>query len=324
MNIPPGAGRLLRQCGTALYITGISLAGFADGADEVLVEPAAFSGRGADSCLKCHDEDDDFPVMSIFATRHGLRSDERSPFAGLQCESCHGPGGDHARKVHPDQSQAPIISFKHDSPFAAAIQDQSCLQCHADHSRSSWLGSAHEQYEVMCAQCNQVHVRHEPVLQAERQAEVCFDCHKKQRSELMRSSVHPVRAGNMTCSNCHDAHDSWTDGLLIRTTLNETCFECHAEKRGPFLWEHAPVAEDCSICHTPHGSNHDALLTKRPPLLCQQCHSQAGHPSFPWDGGGLPVGTQTVKRQFILGQSCANCHSMVHGSNHPSGVKLMR
>ena len=22
--------------------------------------------------------------------------------------------------------------------------------------------------------------------------------------------------------------------------------------------------------------------------------------------------------------SCANCHSQVHGSNHPSGVKLMR
>ena len=28
--------------------------------------------------------------------------------------------------------------------------------------------------------------------------------------------------------------------------------------------------------------------------------------------------------RFLLGSSCLNCHSQVHGSNHPSGVKLMR
>jgi len=26
----------------------------------------------------------------------------------------------------------------------------------------------------------------------------------------------------------------------------------------------------------------------------------------------------------VLGQNCLNCHSQVHGSNHPSGSKLMR
>ena len=38
--------------------------------------------------------------------------------------------------------------------------------------------------------------------------------------------------------------------------LNDTCYDCHAEFRGPYLWEHAPVPEDCSNCHDPHGSNH--------------------------------------------------------------------
>jgi hypothetical protein len=26
----------------------------------------------------------------------------------------------------------------------------------------------------------------------------------------------------------------------------------------------------------------------------------------------------------VFGQSCLNCHSKVHGSNHPSGLYLMR
>jgi DmsE family decaheme c-type cytochrome len=286
--------------------------------------PAEYTKRGADTCLKCHDEDGAFPVMSIFETPHGLQADERTPLAGLQCEACHGPGGDHGKKVRPDERQAPILNFKDDSTFTPAVQDQMCLNCHSDHSRSSWVGSTHEQNEVMCSDCHQVHAQHDSVLVKEEQPEVCYDCHIKQRSEMMRSSVHPVRFGILTCSDCHDAHDSWTDKLLVENTLNETCYKCHAEKRGPFLWEHAPAAEDCGSCHTPHGSNHIALLKKRPPLLCQECHSQAGHPSLDWDAGGLPGGPDPFSQQFLLGRSCLNCHTQVHGSNHPSGIKLMR
>jgi DmsE family decaheme c-type cytochrome len=109
--------------------------------------------------------------------------------------------------------------------------------------------------------------------------------------------------------------------LLIKPTLNETCYTCHAEKRGPVLWEHAPVAENCANCHTPHGSINPTLLVKRPPLLCQSCHSQAGHPSVARTGAGLPGGNPSG---FLLSGSCVNCHSAVHGSNDPSGVKLMR
>ena len=108
---------------------------------------------------------------------------------------------------------------------------------------------------------------------------------------------------------------------LARQTLNDTCFACHAEKRGPYLWEHAPVAEDCGNCHDPHGSNHPGMLSLRGPMLCQGCHSQAGHPSVAADSSGLPEGTPSG---YLLGQNCMNCHNAVHGSNHPSGSRLMR
>jgi DmsE family decaheme c-type cytochrome len=127
----------------------------------------------------------------------------------------------------------------------------------------------------------------------------------------------------MACSDCHAPHGSSGPAMLAKSTLNQTCTSCHAEKRGPMLWEHAPVAEDCSLCHNAHGSVRPALLTKSPPLLCQQCHEPAGHPSVPRTGNGLPAngGTGAI---FVVAGSCTNCHSQVHGSNHPSGAKLMR
>jgi DmsE family decaheme c-type cytochrome len=153
------------------------------------------------------------------------------------------------------------------------------------------------------------------------QQEACFGCHQERRADTFRNSNHPLRFGEMSCGDCHDPHAGDHDFLLREATVNLTCYTCHAEKRGPFLWEHAPASEDCTLCHRPHGSNHDAMLTKRPPLLCQQCHSPAGHPSVAYTSE--VVGNELDNR-FLLGRACLNCHSEVHGSNHPSGVTLHR
>lgn len=280
-----------------------------------------YTKKGADTCLKCHDEDSEFPVFSIFKTKHAQPADERTPFAQLQCESCHGPGGKHAKKVRKGKPQAPIINFGDKSSLLPEEQNRICLDCHENRSRIAWKGSAHENEDIACANCHKIHASKDAVLVRKEQPEVCFKCHLKERAEFYKPSVHPVRFGQITCTECHNTHGSITDSLLARPTLNETCYTCHAEKRGPLLWEHAPVPEDCTLCHTPHGSIHPALLTKRPPLLCQQCHSQAGHPSVAQTTDGLPGGTPSG---FLLVGGCLNCHSQVHGSNHPSGVKLMR
>ncbi len=160
-----------------------------------------------------------------------------------------------------------------------------------------------------------------PVLATATQADVCFDCHQQQRTQSMKPYSHAVRQGKMDCTSCHSPHGDTPERLLAGTTVNGTCYDCHAETRGPYLWEHAPVTEDCGNCHNPHGSNYPGMLTMRAPMLCQSCHSQDGHPSLPQDERGLPANTPS---SLLLGQSCMNCHDQVHGSNHPSGSKLMR
>jgi DmsE family decaheme c-type cytochrome len=282
---------------------------------------AAYSPQGADTCLMCHGQGSQFQVVPIFMTKHGSRTDPEAPFANLQCESCHGPSNEHFAGMMRGQIIAPQITFGTDSEASVEDQNGACLGCHQDHASFGWFGSAHEGSGVACVSCHQIHVSRDPVFEPLTQQETCFQCHTDKRSDTVRASSHPLRFGSMDCSDCHNVHEGSGDFLLSKGTVNDTCYACHAEKRGPMLWEHAPVTEDCSLCHRPHGSNHPALLTQRPPLLCQQCHSRAGHPSVAYTSDEID---DDFNNRFLLSRSCTNCHFQVHGSNHPSGVYLTK
>ena len=287
-----------------------------------------FAVGGVATCIECHDETEEHPVLSIFKTRHATVSDPSTPFANANaCQVCHGPSAAH---VEDPNTSLPGVVFGDERP--AAAQNAACMQCHAGASRMNWGGSVHESREVSCTACHSLHAEQDAVLrndleplalsQRKTQAEVCFQCHQEQRAEIQRVSSHPIRQGTMTCSDCHNPHGSAGPHSLNQLTLNEQCYECHAEKRGPFLWEHGPVREDCSTCHTPHGSVQNALLSSRQPFLCQECHLGTRHVSTNYNGTGL-IANGGVEEK-LLGQSCTNCHSEIHGSNHPSGVRWTR
>ena len=288
-----------------------------------------YTEKGADTCLMCHTEAWPYPVFPIFKTKHAVRADARTPFAlhpdarmsaaGRQCEACHGPGAKHAASGDKNA----INNFKATSFLSPGERNKFCLECHRGNARTGWIGSTHENNNLACSNCHKIHAERDPVRVTASQPEVCYTCHKKQRADFAKPSAHPVRFGKIACSECHSPHGSNATAMLAKPTVNQTCYTCHAEKRGPFLWEHAPVAEDCTLCHTPHGGVHQALLKKNAPLLCQQCHTVAGHPSVARTNAALPGGGAGGSA-FLLAGSCLNCHSQIHGSNHPSGVKLMR
>ena len=285
-------------------------------------EPVTYSKSGADTCLNCHD---DQVTLSVFHTKHGRPSDPRTPFGEgqLQCEACHGPGGNHTKRVKRGEERPPVIRFTADSATPVAVQNGMCLGCHQDSMATDWHLGPHAASDVSCAACHDSHASNDLVLSKRTQADVCYDCHVAERTQFTKPYAHPVRQGQLACSDCHTPHGSTSEGQLVRATLNDTCYECHADKRGPFLWEHAPVPEDCSNCHSPHGATNPGMLTARGPLLCQSCHSQAGHPSFSYGPSNLPGGGGPPVSALALG-NCMNCHSQVHGSNHPSGATLTR
>ncbi|RLA31131.1 MAG: cystathionine beta-synthase [Gammaproteobacteria bacterium] len=273
---------------------------------------------GADQCLGCHNDE---RMLLIFRTPHGQGADANAPFASLQCESCHGSGGDHAGKKNVGAGHAVITTFGTEDGTLPEQQNAVCLDCHTSDVGMPWSGSMHERNDIACANCHSVHMPNDPVTSMNTQAEVCYDCHAAQKADSMKPYVHPLRFDLMTCSSCHNPHHSTGDALLKRDTVNELCWSCHTDLKGPFLFEHAPASEDCALCHRPHGSIHPALLNQRPPLLCQSCHSQSGHPSLSITPNSLPGNSPSP---FAVGGSCLNCHRQIHGSNHPSGTKLTR
>jgi len=311
--------RTPRRLPAAAACAALLLSGFAL-SQNVEDEPPAYSDQGADTCFDCHD---DQLTLAIFRTPHAVPSDPQSPFGHgqLQCESCHGPSGDHSGRIRRGQERPPSIGFGSDAATPVEIQNGICLDCHDRDQGLAWHASGHDTDEVACADCHTSHAARDPVMHTSTQPEVCFDCHQRERTQAMKPYSHPFRQGEMDCSGCHSSHGDSTAGLFTRQTVNGTCYDCHAEKRGPYLWEHAPVAEDCASCHDPHGSNNPGMLSLRGPMMCQGCHSQSGHPSLAATPDGLADGTPSA---FLLGRNCMNCHTQVHGSNHPSGSKLMR
>jgi DmsE family decaheme c-type cytochrome len=267
--------------------------------------------NGDAKCTRCHDENDSFPVLAIGATKHGTRSDPRTP----SCTSCH--GASEAHMGHKSGSGAPArpkpdVSFSRTSKTPHESRSQVCMSCHQSSARMDWQMSAHARQDVTCSSCHQVHAARDPVRDRVIQSDTCFACHKEQRAQVNRPVHHPIPEGKMSCSSCHNVHGG-NPKQLVRDSVNETCYTCHMEKRGPFVHSHPPVQEDCGICHQPHGTTLASLLKSRAPFLCQECHSHSSHPS---QAGSLPTGrTTSTSLLGTVARGCMNCHTNIHGSN---------
>jgi DmsE family decaheme c-type cytochrome len=274
--------------------------------------PAGYAGT--DSCVLCHDAEG----KSIEHSRHGLAKNERTPAATLGCESCHGPGQAHID----DEAKGHIKKF---SALKPAEINETCLTCHNRGTHAGWEGSKHEARNLSCTTCHSVHkpVSTEYQLVKATETQLCATCHRLQVAKTERAVAHmPVREGKMSCSSCHNPHGSISNvkALKVGSSVVESCTSCHTEMRGPVLWEHAPVRENCATCHDPHGSSNDRMLVVRMPMLCQRCHIASKHPATLYDKDQIT----TNKSNRMFGRSCVNCHSNVHGSNHPSGQFFMR
>jgi DmsE family decaheme c-type cytochrome len=270
-------------------------------------------------CTRCHDAPG---ILSIGQTRHGVTADMRTP----TCTTCHGESAGHLKE---GPGTKPDVVFKK-GPYEVSddrVRAGQCLSCHRGTARTRWDGSQHQNNQLACNNCHQVHAPADRVLAKKTQTEVCFACHKEQRADSHKISTHPIQAGKVVCSDCHNPHGSAGPTLVKKNTINETCWTCHADKRGPFLFEHQPVVENCAYCHTPHGSNLSPLLVSRPPWLCQSCHDgqHSSENAIGRNAAGNQAGlTNQSPSNQATGRACLNCHSVIHGSNSPSGGYLQR
>ena len=314
----------MRQAITILAMT-VALGVWSEGRANAQAATAPGTWSASD-CATCHEK----TVNSRFTqSSHSLRTQS--------CATCHKGVNEHFQAALDGKvEQVPTPSMK---PLKASVVNETCLTCHEKGARTNWHGGAHDRRDVTCISCHSIHNYKSAAAQLKtaNDFDTCFTCHKQMRAKFQRTSHHPLREGKMQCSNCHNPHDSTQPKMISAATVNEKCYQCHTEKRGPFVWEHEPVRESCVTCHDPHGSNHPRLTVAMQPYLCQRCHANSGHPGTLYDknnavGGPLvaqspPSGvttTQTIVSPRILSRGCVNCHQSIHGSNSPSGVVFGR
>ncbi len=272
---------------------------------------------GTEVCQACH------PAQADGFNRnpHFEPIDEDKQPSSQSCESCHGPGSAH---VLGGGDLSAIIRFTELAPNQ--VLDR-CLACHADDlGKISIRRSAHSTGEVSCISCHSIHSSTEisPLL-AGPEKDVCYTCHLEVRARFDLPYKHRVNEGAIKCSDCHNPHGAPTStwatassrGMVRHAFGNDiACTGCHTDKRGPFVFEHAPVrAEGCMACHNPHGSTNPRLLSRPTAFtLCLECHNGAA--PFGTRGGGIPnptIGFHNLADPRF--QNCVVCHSRIHGSN---------
>jgi DmsE family decaheme c-type cytochrome len=290
--------RFMRKSSWGIWLTAFGLAGFSASCVTKWLppEPRAYHRTvaaaevaeaeevGYDECEVCHDEVNGLPP---------------APDYHPECEDCHGPG-----ELHADSEEVAEIRFP---------SDADCLACHGTgrSTHLAWSSSEHMRAGLLCTDChnphNRVpqHVREASAMQsailmhASDTTQLCTSCHPAVASQLNLPSHHPIREGMVDCTDCHDPHESRRLTLGDRTSL---CSSCHQDHAGPWIYEHPPVAEDCTICHSTHGTNSDNLLTTNQPGSCLSCHSVIlGHAD----------GEVSTRQHF---NRCTDCHGAVHGS----------
>jgi DmsE family decaheme c-type cytochrome len=307
----------------SLLLLTVAQWGFAAETEPAKASPAGpATYMGNEVCKACHatqfDKFSQTQMGKIFLFNARTEAEKQA------CESCHGPGSNHVT-AGGGRGVGGMLTFRKDSGETAERQNQACLGCHQRGIQTYWAASPHASRGMACVNCHTimektsdryqlVKVDDKTVFGSKRaQTEVCAQCHLQRRAQLLRSSHMPLREGKLTCTDCHNPHGTPNPAQLKQTSVNENCYTCHTERRGPFLYEHPPAFENCTNCHDPHGSVNDRLLKVTDPRLCTQCH-MGGHPS-------TPRGRNSV---FFFNRSCTNCHSQIHGSNHPAGRFFQR
>jgi DmsE family decaheme c-type cytochrome len=262
----------------------------------------------AAACIDCHDaQGKSFPTNPHTRIRG---AEWGKPGVGnATCSSCHGPGTKHMESSGEDKSDIRVLKGRKGADF--------CLTCHTSNKpHASYNTSVHASSEaVNCLSCHSIHSSEpkEAHLLVKQSSEVCATCHVAQAASFRNKPFkHRIGKGGMDCASCHEPHGLARDKALRLTRVGEMpCLNCHAEKRGPFVFEHVNgVVGTCVTCHEPHGSsNNKRLVRARVDRLCLECHSNLSTATL----GSQPPAFHDVS--LPRWQNCTTCHVAVHGSN---------
>ncbi len=297
----------------AVALCGIAAVGLAAGlraraADQAANDAPANYLVGSQVCGACHAD----KMHQFSATPHySLVTDPRWKPADQGCEACHGPGGNHTHSAG-----APGTIFNPRKATAAEVAAR-CTVCHD--AQAIRRRPNHVEHDPDTVSCNDCHSPHQdatnPFLLINDPPALCFRCHKEVESDFRKPFHHKVLEGGISCRDCHSGHGPQNTAEARRSAegLTTLCVRCHADKHGPFVFEHQAITrteEGCVTCHNPHGSGNNRMLKRNTVFqICIQCHTEIGL------SGDATKGVFSHDLGSPRFQNCTVCHTQIHGSN---------
>lgn len=267
-------------------------------------------GQGDNAaCVKCH------TVGAGLST--GFSTLAATPaFAGVQCESCHGPSSAHA--ADPDNlALRPVI----------ANNSNLCGGCHNGYHHPTfdeWKDARHSHVDEHV----QAYFRDPATGTARQQA--CGACHsgatRMAMIKTLKGGALQLPSGEeaattaITCQVCHDSHASSTENSHgLRNPLNSMAFFTYSTATNTNFktqWDAGGKnIQICGQCHNSRGASPND--TSRPPhhspqynLLIGDVGVSAGHVA------AAPSGQNGQHRN--ISSQCAGCHTHPHHPDAPS------
>ena len=236
-------------------------------------------------CVSLGVSDSQQPASSPPQTSAALANSAGGQYAAIDaCETCHQD-----------------IWEKHfaDTPHRALLKgDQhGCQSCHGP-------GQAH----VDAGGDPTKIIRFETLTPAQTAA-ICIKCHQSSlETQNFATSVH--LSNGVSCTSCHNPHNSADVNFMLVKPQTTLCFSCHAAQKAEFARPYRHRVDvgliQCSDCHNPHGTETGRQIRTAAGqfAICTKCHTDTMGP-FVFEHA--PVKTEA---------GCLNCHTP-HGSTNP-------
>ncbi len=163
--------------------------------------PMNNSSQRSEACEHCHVTGYNEVTIGGF----NATSDLPVSMRGTQCEACHGPGEEHFGS--PDKTNI-------QKSYSAYVCGAVCHQQEHHPYYEEWNISGHSMALISLKGAGDTAV------------DTCLECHSTDYYLTNRSRTLETAAYAITCSRCHDPHDS-TNPNQLRMPVDELCDSCH-------------------------------------------------------------------------------------------------
>jgi hypothetical protein len=251
----------------------------------------ASGGQTNSACIACHTVGYGMPNGFV-----SLKDKNTFPrLAGVQCESCHGPAGNHA--ANPDD-----MTMRPRKDIAAQV----CGGCHTgDHHPTfdEWKSSGHYQVVEDMSPTSRI--------------DSCGRCHSGSARLTLLKGLNPLTVTNdanvgLTCVVCHNPHQVTANAYQLRNPISSTNYYSISTSVA-FTNQYNPNINLCAQCHNDRGASWTS--TSRPPHHSPQYNILLG------SVGELSTGTakyQPAAHGTDIPNQCVACHMQTQA---PSGAQ---